>query len=110
MKRSKDAIRVRHVLDAIKTLDRHLKNISEEQFVADELLINLAARQFSVIGEAMNSPSEEFRMLHPELPYREANDMRNFIIHEYFDVSCYTLWQTYKENIPALRAQLEALE
>jgi uncharacterized protein with HEPN domain len=35
--------------------------------------------------------------------------MRNFIIHEYFDVSYRILWQTYKENLPPLKKQLEAI-
>ena len=40
----KDIIRVKHILDAIMLLDQHLSDVSEEEFLQSDLLINLAAR------------------------------------------------------------------
>lgn len=102
----KDTIRVKHILDAIALLDQHLGNASEEAFLQNDLLINLAARQIAVIGEAMDSFSGEFHEKHPDLPYQEAKDMRNFLIHEYFDVTDKVVWDTYKEDLPRLKEVL----
>lgn len=105
----KDNIRVKHILDAIALLDLHLGNVSEEKFLQSDLLINLAARQIAIIGEAMDSLSDEFHEKHPDLPYQEAKDMRNFLIHEYFDVSDKVVWDTYKADILSLKLKLEEI-
>lgn len=107
----KDLVRVKHILDAMALLDQYLGEVSEEEFLHSDLLINLAARQIAIIGEAMDSFSVEFREKYADLPYQKAKDMRNFLIHEYFDVSDKIVWDTYKEDIPLLKSGLEkALE
>ncbi len=102
----KDLLRVRHILDAIDMIDRHLDGVSEERFVVDELLTNLVAMKIPVIGEALAALSGDFRTAHPDLPYRDAKDMRNYVIHEYFDVSCHVLWETCANDLPKLREML----
>ena len=106
----KDVVRLKHIYDALATIERHLDGVSEESFHSDELLVNLLARQLSIIGEAMDSLSEAFREQHSDLPYREAKDMRNFIIHEYFGVSEKVLWDTYKKNLPKLQEALSKIK
>lgn len=105
----KDIIRVKHILDAIALVDQYLSNIMEKEFLQNDLLINLAARQIAIIGEAMDSLSEEFRKSYPDLPYREAKDMRNFLVHEYFDVTHKVVWDTYKDDIPLIKSKLEKI-
>ncbi len=105
----RDIVRVRHILDAIAMLDKYLSACSREAFFKDELLVNMAARQISIVGEAMDALSQEFRSDYPGLPYRDAKDMRNFLIHEYFDVTDKALWETYEKNIPNLRHRLEEI-
>jgi len=105
----KDILRVRHILDAIDMIDRHLGGVSEEKFVADELLTNLVAMKITVIGEALAALSGDFRVAHPDLPYRDAKDMRNYVVHEYFDVSYHVLWKAYRDDLPKLRDELSSL-
>jgi len=76
----------------------------------NDLLINLAARQIALIGEAMDSLSSEFREKYPDLPYQEAKDMRNFLIHEYFDVSDKIVWDTYKADILSIKLKFEKIQ
>lgn len=104
-----DNLRVHHILDAIELIDRHLTGVSEEDFFQNELLINLAAMQMAIIGEAMDNLSDDFRKSHPHLPYRDAKDMRNYLIHEYFGVSFSVLWKTYQEDLPVLKRELSGL-
>lgn len=105
----KDITRVRHMLDAIELLNKHLSSATEDNFLRDDLLNNLAARQISIVGEAMGNLSQEFRIQYPDLPYQDAKKMRNFLIHEYFDVTNRIVWETYRDDIPALKAHLEAI-
>ena len=105
----RDIVRIRHILDAIATLDKYLSDCSREEFFKDELLTNMAARQISIVGEAMDVFSSEFRSEYPDLPYRDAKDMRNFLVHEYFDVTDDALWETYEKNIPGLKQRLREI-
>lgn len=102
----RDLLRVQHILDAIEIIDRHLSDVSEEDFLQNELLINLASMQIAIIGEAMNNLSDDFRKSYPQLAYRNAKDMRNYLIHEYFGVSFQILWKTYREDLPKLKEVL----
>lgn len=106
----KDSVRLKHIHDALATIERHLDGVSEEAFHKNELFVNLLARQLSIIGEAMDCFSEEFKRRNPDFPYRDAKDMRNFIIHEYFGVSEKVLWDTYKKNLPNLREMLSKIQ
>lgn len=105
----KDLVRVKHILDAIVLLDQHLGSVSEEEFLQSDLLVNLAARQIAIIGEAIASLSKEFREKYPDLPYQKAKDMRNFLVHEYFDVSDKIVWDTYKADILSLKLKFEEI-
>jgi uncharacterized protein with HEPN domain len=49
----------------------------------------------------------EFVVSHPELPWIEMRGMRNKMIHEYFDVDWDIVWRTVRDDLPALRQQIE---
>ena len=107
---NQDNLRVHHILDAIATIDRHLLGISREDFLRNELLINLVSMQIAIIGEAIDNLSEDFQRSHPHLPYRDAKDMRNYIIHEYFGISSDILWKTVQNDLPNLKLVLSKIQ
>jgi uncharacterized protein with HEPN domain len=51
--------------------------------------------------------SEETRRAHPEIPWEPIAGMRNRLIHEYFRIDLPTVWQTVRDEIAPLVAQLE---
>lgn len=105
-----DADRLQHIFNAIQTIERHLGSVSEDDFLQDELLINLALYQLVIIGEATNHLSEKFQSEHLEIPFQKVIGMRNFTIHEYFGVSFHEVWNTCTQDIPKLKTQLEAVK
>jgi uncharacterized protein with HEPN domain len=46
---------------------------------------------------------------HPELPWIEMRGMRNKMIHDYFDVDVNVVWGTVKQDLPALKKQIERI-
>ncbi len=46
---------------------------------------------------------------HPELPWIEMRGMRNKMIHAYFDVDVKVVWSTVKQDLPALKKQIEQI-
>ncbi len=50
-----------------------------------------------------------FVAIHSELPWMEMRGIRNKVIHEYFDMDWDIVWTTVKHDLPALKAQIEAV-
>ena len=98
-----DTLYLRHMAEAIAKIDRYLTGISYEAFAANDLLIDGVIRELEIIGEAGNNISKEFQKSHPEIPFFNMISMRNRLIHDYAGVDIHTVWQTVKEDLPALQ-------
>lgn len=50
--------------------------------------------------------SESFKELHPEVEWRSIADMRNFLVHEYFQVDSEIVYSVIHDEIPELLKQI----
>ena len=55
-----------------------------------------------IIGEASRKIGPEFRAAHPGIPWREMNDLRNVLIHNYEGADEDLIWAIVEREIPAL--------
>ncbi|MET0396018.1 MAG: HepT-like ribonuclease domain-containing protein [Longimicrobiaceae bacterium] len=53
--------------------------------------------------------SAGFRAAHPQIPWQDAADMRNRLVHGYYDIDLDVVWSTAKLDVPALILLLETL-
>jgi uncharacterized protein with HEPN domain len=105
----KDKIRISHVKDSIQKIEKYLGKSSYKDFLNDECLTDALAFQLSIIGEALNHLSDEFKNKYKLLPYKEIVGMRNVIIHEYFRIDRKLVWNSCKHEIPKLKEQIEEI-
>lgn len=70
----------------------------------DAILWNLTK-----LGEAIKQLPVEFRDGHPEVEWRRASRMRDFLVHVYFGVDWKLVLDTIRRRIPRLKRQLEVL-
>ena len=61
------------------------------------------------IGEAASRISPEFRNAHPTITWPKIIGMRHRLVHAYFDVELDLVWDTMRNDLPALTARLDAL-
>ncbi len=69
-------------------------------------------RNIEIIGEAarqIQQQAPDFVASHPELPWLDMRDMRNRMIHAYFDVNITIVWNTVKNDLPQLKQQIDRL-
>lgn len=66
-------------------------------------------REYEIIGEAMKNIPAKFRKKYPQIPWQKAIGMRNKLIHEYFGVDFYLIWETTKRDLPKLKTQIKAI-
>jgi uncharacterized protein with HEPN domain len=76
----------------------------DDAYLLDMLLAARRARRF-----CEGITWEEIQRAHPEIPWGPIARMRNRLIHEYFRIDLPTVWQTVRDEIAPLVAQLEPL-
>ncbi len=100
-------IYLKHILEAIGSIESYLKGFTYESFKKDKKTIDAVVRELEIIGEASNNLTDDFKKNYPKIPFRDIVDMRNVLTHEYFGVNTKIVWDTYKENLPELKEVIE---
>jgi uncharacterized protein with HEPN domain len=98
-----------HILDAIELIEEYTDGMSENEFLSNSMARDAVIRQIEIIGEAARNISEEFRGLHPYLPWGKMIGIRNKIIHEYFNVNFAIVWDTVQDDIPSLQKAIKSV-
>ena len=104
-----DEVRLRHMLDAVVEALEFIEGRKREDLNENRMLSHALVRLLEIVGEAATGVSDEFRKMHPHLPWKQMIGMRNRLIHGYFDMDLDILWQTVVSDLPALKEQLEAI-
>ena len=101
--RIKDKMRLEHIAEAIERLQTHAGDLSEEELQVDVLRYYGIVKNIEIIGEAARMLTEQFKEAHPEVEWRSIGDMRNFLVHEYFQVDNDTVWAVIHSDIVDLK-------
>ena len=104
-----DADRVTHMLDAIAKMRISLGGMSKAEFLASDDKKAVAERYIMIVGEAAHMVSRETRDRFPQIPWLDANDMRNVVAHEYMQVDYNEVWHVATVDFPKLEDQLLAI-
>ena len=102
-----DADRLADVLDAAQRIAERVQR-GRDRFIADEDVQLAIVRLLEIIGEACTGVSREVRERYPDVPWRAAADMRNRVVHGYFDIDLDVVWDAAAREVPKLAARVEA--
>ena len=103
----RDRERLSHMLVAIERIERYTSGKSYEDFVADDMMYYAVVKNIEIIGEAANMLTSEFQNAHPETPWKQVKGMRNYIVHEYFQIDDIVVWDVVTNNLIELKAQIQ---
>ncbi len=84
--RKDDITRLRHMLDAAREARSFAAGKSRSDLDADRKLALAIIKDIEIIGEAASKVSQEARESHPAIPWLDIINMRNRLIHAYFDI------------------------
>ena len=110
MTKENDLIRVKFLLKQIETIQNDLSNVSLEEFEKSDLLARATAFSLMQIGEQMNRLEESYRDLYPDLPWKDARDMRNIIVHVYSKVDAAQVYMTATKDLNILEEYFEKIK
>jgi uncharacterized protein with HEPN domain len=102
-----DAVRLRHILDAIKEVEGYLHNVSIEQFLSNSEKRFATIKQIEIIGEACNALTVEIKLSHTNVPWREIAAFRNVSIHEYFGLNFQLVWEIATNDLSILKPNID---
>jgi len=100
---------IKDILDAIKAIEKFVKKMSLDKFMADDKTSSAVIRKFEIIGEAAKNIPESIKKKKPNIPWKEMAGMRDKLIHFYFGVDHNLVWQTIKNRLPELKKELLSL-
>lgn len=110
MKNNKsDLIYIKHILEAINTINRFIKNKTYTQFSKNEMMIDAVVRELEIIGEATNNISKEYKKKNKQVPWSKMTGIRNHLIHGYFSVNKKIVWETCQNDLAELKKQIKTL-
>lgn len=98
-----------HILESIDMIEDYLADTLETEFYRNQQLQDSVIRRLEIIGEASKLVSEDLKKLSPQIAWREATDMRNFLIHAYFGIDYKIIWQTVINELPSLKKEIEKI-
>ncbi len=109
MKKPKNPLRLRHILDAIKKIGEHTAGFELEDFRGNEMAQDAVVRQLGIVGEAVANLTPDLKASHPQVEWQLATAARNRLIHGYFDVDPDIVWDIVENDLPVLKAQVEMI-
>lgn len=83
--------------------------MSYDDFVRDRRTQLSVLKSLEIVGEAAVHVSGDTKQVHSDIAWREIVSMRNRLVHVYFDINLPLVWDTVRDDLPALIERLEPL-
>jgi uncharacterized protein with HEPN domain/predicted nucleotidyltransferase len=93
------------ILEAIDLVQKHAPLDALEQVTVKFFVVH----QVQTIGEAASRLSEELRLQHADIPWKEIISMRNKIVHGYHDVDIEKAKDAVRKDLPDLRQKVQRI-
>ena len=100
--------RLRDMQEAIMHIMKYTSQ-GRDLFYHDELVQIWVIHHLEIIGEATRTIPDDFRNLHPEIPWKQINAMRNILVHLYFDINLDRVWAVVEQDLPVLKTSVDAI-
>ncbi|MGM9694610.1 MAG: DUF86 domain-containing protein [Alloprevotella sp.] len=103
---SRDKMRLEHIAQAIDRINRFTFQKRFEDLVENDMMYYAVVKNIEIIGEAANLLTDKFKTEHPQTPWKLISGMRNYIVHEYFQVDNTVIWDVLQNDLPLLYSQV----
>lgn len=103
----KDRERLVHIIAAIERVERYVKGKTFDDLLADDMMCYAVVKNIEMMGEAANMLTADFQATHPDTPWKMVKGMRNYIVHEYFQIDSAVVWDVVANELQPLREQIE---
>ena len=103
-------LRVYDMLAAIAFLEESIGDKTFDDYESSMMFRLGCERAVEIISEASRHISDDIKALHAGINWRSIAGIGNILRHEYAGVQGEIIWSTIKNDLPALRSVLEAID
>ncbi len=102
-----DRIRLTHMLEAAKRVERYCAGLTRESLEADEMRLLAVVKSIEVIGEASTKVSATMCAAVSGIDWQGVRRMRNRLIHGYDTIDVARVWDAVEIDLPPLIRAIE---
>jgi len=95
---SRDLDYATDILAAARLALSYVARVAYEDFITDTMRQDAVVRELLIVGEAAKRLSDEFKVLHPDIPWRQMAGMRDILVHAYDHVDLDEVWRVARES------------
>jgi len=106
MKNRQPELYLTDILESINQIEQYITGFTLGSFEEDLEKQDSVMRRLEIIGEAAKQMPEDFKAVHPEVPWRDIADFRNVLIHEYSGIKRERVWKVTQKDLPVLKAHI----
>jgi len=96
----REVLLIAEIIDAAERIVALTANASVDTLAEDRTRREALLWSFTVLGEACGQLDDQLKLAHPSLPWQAPRDLRNHIVHSYWQVSISILLATAQDDIP----------
>jgi len=104
-----DLILLIHIQKEMEFLQRITQDRTLDDLVHDDYFAHAVKSAIEVIGEAAKNISPVTREQYPDIEWRRMAQMRDRIIHRYFDINWQIVWDLITREIPVIEPKISAI-
>ncbi len=109
MSKRDNTILLEDIFEALESIFEYTAEKEFEEFRNTKMMRDAVYRNFEIIGEAANRLTNDFVENHSNVNWHKVIGLRNRIIHAYFDIDDDIIWTIIKNDLPALKTQVEKI-
>lgn len=104
---ARDKGRLEDIIEYSNNVLSIVDGVDFERFGNDILVYYATMKNIEIVGEAAYMLTKEFKASHTEIAWKQVEGMRHVLVHGYSQVLPRILWNTAKQDIPAIKRQVE---
>ena len=101
-----DLLYLGNMLDSSRPAVQYDHAVTQGEFLRSPSLIDAVVYRIQCIGESVGHVSQNTRLLHTHIPWRQIVGMRHRIVHDYVNVKPTIVWDVVSNELPKLIEQL----
>ena len=106
----KNNIIISKMLGYVEKILNYSSNISYDDFVKNEMLVEACVFNLSQLGELANKLDDAYRQVHKNIAWKQIYGLRNRIVHDYEGVNLKLVWEIIESDLPDLQNSLKKLD
>ena len=108
--KSHDLLYIKDIVSSLEKIGKYMHGLSDAEFLKNEEKQEAILLNLQIIGEASGKLSKNLKEKHHEVEWRKLSRLRNFIVHEYFNIDSKDVLYFVKNDLKTIKGQVRAIQ